>query len=639
MQLQLAGLPEAQAGAPPGGARVSVRRWVARSAAIIHRKTLPAGSRNQAWAAKLGQVIADLGDLNRATERDFLAIGGKLAEFMQAVTAISSELTALVDLLSGECCARASEALASALDRAREMSAGADGSSRLLGSMRNEAGRLGQTLGGFEGTVSTFHTIGVLTRVETARLGAGADFGNLAEDVKLLAGDIQVRIAGALDTAAELIPTIESLLNHVTALEEEQAQDLPAVIAGVLASLASFREIQTRMHGASVHLAARYDAILAAFHNLVVSIQFHDITRQQVEHVREALGRLGSESVPPWDAAGLLELQSMQLADAGEKFSASVASIVGNLDAIAGSVLEMAGGGRDLWGLSEDEKNSFFLELERGLSAILDGFSGCAEAERATRAASGGMAETTRRMRRSLEEIRTIEIQMQWMALNASIRAAHIGAPGNVLGVLADAMQKLASECAQRSDTLAEALGSMSQAATRLSGQDGSAPAGDPDTAVEGMRTAVAGMHSWCERSFAQIAQVAAHGASLSKDLSAARGAFSVGALFAAAIGRARGALHEIAGETPSGRPPGAAGASPPGLADFARHYTMQAEREVHQAALKPTAAAPASAPASLPCPAPAHFGTQLSPAAHLPSPSHLPSQQAEEFGDNVELF
>jgi hypothetical protein len=141
-------------------------------------------------------------------------------------------------------------------------------------------------------------------------------------------------------------------------------------------------------------------------------------------------------------------------------------------------------------------------------------------------------------------------------------------------------------------------------------------------------------MHSLCERSFAGIAGIATHSASLSEDLAAARGAFSVGALFAAAIGRARGALQEIAGETPSGWPPGAADALPPGLADFAEHYTMQAEREVHQSVLKPTAGAPVDT--GLPCPAPARSGTQL---PSLASSAHLASEQAEEFGDNVELF
>jgi hypothetical protein len=61
--------------------------------------------------------------------------------------------------------------------------------------MREEAGRLKQTLSGFKGTVSTFHMLGVLTRIETARLGnTSADFGNLADDVSLLAGSIEARV-------------------------------------------------------------------------------------------------------------------------------------------------------------------------------------------------------------------------------------------------------------------------------------------------------------------------------------------------------------------------------------------------------------------------------------------------------------
>jgi len=55
----------------------------------------PAGASSRASAASLGQVIADLDQLNQDTERDFLRIGGKLADFMQTVSVISSELTAL----------------------------------------------------------------------------------------------------------------------------------------------------------------------------------------------------------------------------------------------------------------------------------------------------------------------------------------------------------------------------------------------------------------------------------------------------------------------------------------------------------------------------------------------------------------
>lgn len=120
-----------------------------------------------------------------------------------------------------------------------------------------------------------------------------------------------------------------------------------------------------------------------AFKKLIVSMQFHDITRQQVEHVIGVLRCICSESARedggisrgPGGTAAVLALQASQLADAGEKFAASVASVAHNLDDIAAHVLEMADQSRALSGLSEDEKNSFFLQMERGFTAILAGLT------------------------------------------------------------------------------------------------------------------------------------------------------------------------------------------------------------------------------------------------------------------------
>jgi methyl-accepting chemotaxis protein len=506
------------------------------------------------------------------------------------------------------------------------MGARAEGCAGLLDGMRREAARVTETLSGFKDTLSIFHIIGVLTRIETAHLGsAGADFGNLADDLKSLAGDIQAKIESSLDAAAQLISPIQNALDRVSAIEEGQAKDLPEVIAGVVANLKAFRDMQDRTRDASVRLASQYGAVSEAFNKLIVSVQFHDITRQQVEHVIEALRRLvpasggagGGISSGHGDPLAVLALQSMQLADAGEKFAASVASVAHNLDRIAEHVLEMAGESRTLSGLSEDAKDSFFLEMERACTTILAGLGGRTDAEAAAQAASGAMAESIGRMHASIGEIRIIEIQIQWMALNASIRSAHIGAAGDALGVIAGSMQKLAFESKQRSESLVQALGSMSDAAGRLAGPGGPAPgighraSGD---CSEKMRAAVADLHSSSERSFSQVAQIAARSEGLREDLFAARNSFSAGALFAEAIGRARSMLQEIGGAEHSGAPPDGAGRWERGLADLAKHYTMQAERDVHEGV------------------------TKAAPAALAEEPG-FPSGDVSELGDNIELF
>ena len=352
-----------------------------------------------------------------------------------------------------------------------------------------------------------------------------------------------------------------------------------------------------------------------------MSVQFHDITRQQVEHVIEVLRRLCSES-DQLGTASVLAMQSSQLARAGDKFTTSVASVAHNLDNIATHVLEMAGESRMLSGLSGDENNSFLLQMERGCSDILAGLSHCAKSEAATRVASDGLAETIGRMCGSLEEIRAIEIQMLGMAMNARIRATHIGAPEDALGVLAGTMQELALESEQRSESLDDVLGSMSQAVTRLSRQGGPAPASEGDSEdgyLLEMRTAVDDLTSSNERSFARIAQIIDRGARLSEDLSAARKSFSVGALFAEAVTRARRMLKEIGEGDQSALLRDGPEALERGLADFARHYTMQSERDVHEGGTKAVVGAE-----------PVAAGTEQSVS---------PPEDIEELGENVEFF
>jgi hypothetical protein len=592
-------------------------------------------SHSEDWAATFGPVVADLELLNHNTEQDFLQIGGKLAEFIEAVNLMSSELTTLVGLISGEHGLRVSQALTSALDWSREMKARDTDRVGGLDGMRQEANRLRQTLSGFHGTVAAFQTLGVLTRIEAARLGAlGADFGNLADDVKLIGGTVKARVETALETAALLVSPIEMAMQNIAAIHAEQAEELPAIIAGALASLSSFREIQQRAHDLSIRLEGQLAAISLSFKKLIVSIQFHDITRQQIEHVVEALRGLGTVSGggSPSGArdqhyiAAVVSLQSLQLADAGERFAASVAAVVGSLDDIATHVRQMADESRTLSG-PEDEKTSFFLDMEQGCTAILAGLGHCADAETATSVTAQALAGTMDGMRGSIAEIRAIEIQMQRMALNAGLRAAHIGASGDALSVLANSMQHQAFESRQRTKTLVGALDAMSQASARLSGQigrlstdgDGSVPdatnADGRDGGVEGLRSAVTDLHSSGERSVVHIARIVDSGGSLRDDLSATRAGFTVGTLFAEAIGRARGALDVIVNTHHSAAPVDGAER---GLADLAERYTMQSERDVHERLTGP-----------------------LAPAlvAVLPEPSAPSAPVSEELGDNIEFF
>jgi uncharacterized phage infection (PIP) family protein YhgE len=573
----------------------------------------------------LGQVIAVLDSLNHDTEQGFMSIGAKLADFMQTVSAISSELTALANAEHGQ---KASLVLTHALDRSTRMSAAQGDRDGGLAGMRREVGLLKRTLSGFQETVETFRTLGLLTRIETARLGStGADFSDLADDVSLLAGQVQSKVASALSIADSLIPPIESAMREISALEAEQTSDLPALISRTLASLSSFRDVQDQAKESSNRLGAKYDAISDGFKKLIVSIQFHDITRQQVEHVVEVLQRLTSRSEPgngnparhPRGTSAVLELQCAQLADADKKFAASVETVERNLEGIARTVLEMADESRAISGLRDDGTGSFFLPMEQDCSAILASLSHTAKAEVATLATRKGLAKTIDKMSGSIQEIQQVETKMRRMALNARISAFHLGDTGSALDVLAGSVQQLASECKERSQSLVTSLHSMSNAATSSRGEDvqdsDSAP---EDEYVDELRQAVADLHSSTESSFALISQIVARGDRLSADIAATRQNFSAGALFAEAVARAQESMKQIGDMIQLGAPLDDSEEPESGLADFMSHYTMQSEMDVHQGI---TGAANGAFPPA------AQIGWQTCPSA-----------AADEL-DNVEFF
>lgn len=362
---------------------------------------------------------------------------------------------------------------------------------------------------------------------------------------------------------------------------------------------------------------------------MIVSLQFHDIVRQQLEHVVEALAPLESELGGSGDAsarqAAVLALQCSQLSNARERFASAVAAVEGGLDDVSAAVQRMADQSGAISGPSRSENASVFAEMERGCAEILQGLRAFARVEASKRDGCAGLSGATGRMGECLEEIRRMEAQVHRTALNASIRAAHIGAPGDALGVLAGSMHRLTAESGERSDSLDQSLGRMRAAATELAG-GASAPAEVSDAALEqllqAMRSAVDELHSSGEQSHAMIGGIVERAGSLHAELASARESFQVGEEFAEVVERARGSLAEL-GRVSGGGQAAADAATTHELASLARNYTMEEERAVH-AVLTSGVVAPEPA--------------AVEPAAV--EPGVLAGKAGEdEFGDNVEFF
>jgi len=567
----------------------------------------------------LGNVIADLEQMNGRTEQDFLVIGEKLVEFLGSARQLSSGMTALGELITGADARHASEVLGCVLNETTQMQARAGAGDRALAEVSDSTRQIERTFLRFGETVAVFRVLASLTRIETARLGsAGAEFGNLAEEVQSLTHSIESSGRGILDATAGLNRHIESTLARITALQANELRELPAIMAEVAASLRSLEERHQRAGEQSARQAGEYQEVSAAIEDLITAIQFHDITRQQIEHVADALKRVRDVDMPTADqhVTTVLTLQSSQLSNAGQVFSSSTRRIESDLDSIAERVASMAEGCKTLLGFSADEGDSFFLQMEARLTAILNAVAACARAEEESRTATVELDQIVTRIRESVEQVRDMENRIHRIALNATIRAVQLGGAGNALNVVAEAMQRLAMDSSEITEQVGGVIDRITAAASGLSQRRGEFE--DRDVLPEIQKT-IAELHSSSEASLSRVRSIADIGSRLGAAIHDVRSGFTVGKLVADGIESARATLEKIAGAM---APPSLDGSSggEQHLHDLAARYTMQAERDVHQAIV---AGAPVAEKVA--------ESDEDSAVVTVPA--------GDDFGDNVELF
>jgi hypothetical protein len=365
------------------------------------------------------------------------------------------------------------------------------------------------------------------------------------------------------------------------------------------AGLQAFEE--RRMHAveSSVHQVAEYKTLCQAIDDVVSSVQFHDITRQQVEHVLCALRPLGRrsgvETVAPGETRAILTLQAAQLSRAAGSFASSIKNMERELASIATRGQAMAEACRKLMGVSGDEQGSFFVRMEGHFTSILNMLGKCTAAQAEMEGTSGQLQETISRMRGSVGEIRGVEIGIQRIAINATIRATHIGDAGDALNVIAEVMQRLALDSNANTEDVGATLNAMSEAVTRVAGgspHETSIARAGANEAMEEMRGRVLELHASSESTFCRVEQIAALSARLAEDISALRSSLTAGKIFADVVQGARKELERLGAQC--GDEPGraSAGASTGQLDNLAKSYTMQTQREVHESVVRGAAGA-----------------------------------------------
>lgn len=436
------------------------------------------GGEYREWAGQLEALGKDLFALAGETEHEFLAVGEKLNDYFNRAMNISTMSSSVAASLSGEEVNAAIRGFQVLLDRVTTyLEQGEVEFNRGTGVLQDVLriiGNLYKPITGFKKIVKILEILSVSTKIESAQLGQeGHDFVTIADDVEKLSVLIKSSFADILSRAGHLTARVEQTLSRVSGLKERKNDKAAAVLQNVRSTLAALQEKNRSSAVIAGHLSSEWETITRGIGEVVSAMQFHDITRQQVEHVQEALDKVAanlkhaSEDVS-LDETGIrtvavqaktvCELQKAQLADSSVKFMQAVDDIIRNLKGIAGGVVKMYKDVEQLAGAEGERASSFLDAIEADAASAIDFFGAMRDAINDVSQAMKTLTGTVSDMTKFVDDIEEIGTEIELIAVNARIKAAHTGAEGAPLGVIAEVIQKLSVDARVQKGAVADEL-------------------------------------------------------------------------------------------------------------------------------------------------------------------------------------
>lgn len=590
------------------------------------RLVRPAGTRHELQRA--ADRVASLG---ASSEDPFLTMGESLRHFDAQARELHRVATQAIDEAGIRSSGQALGDLETLLEQVRQgraqVEADVGAMEEAIEAMRSHLSAVMPVLRNLSQCVTTLRALAVLTRIESSRLVGGAHAEVVLEDeVHQHADAIAKRVAQFTEQSADTLTEIQQTQHRMRGLRTEES----AAAAAALQRLASGASVLSRRHRAAreqaERTAQRAEALARDTGNVVAALQFHDITRQRLEHVASAL-RAGADRWHRIDGEGFCRFQATQVGWAREdllRASAelldSLRQIACNTESVMADVATADGDGQAHH--EEAESRGLQDELEQALQAIreMDSLNHHLRGEVQRIWEQGSTClETLAR------EVGAISEAIKRIALNAAVKADALGAEGVALAELAIGVQRLSGAVNGQAEAVAAKAAALNDTTAAPGRPTGPHDADSTERHVRELHGLLQGLYAGTEQRRALQARVREAGRTLSREINQAVDGFQVHTHMAAQLEDIEAHLLRLGGRRRRRANDAKQAATEALLAEMSTTYTMEREREAHTTRGRALAAT-------------AGMGAALEGAA-MGGAAGSASQEAQEADDNIEWF
>jgi methyl-accepting chemotaxis protein len=281
----------------------------------------------------------------------------------------------------------------------------------------------------------------------------------------------------------------------------------------------------------------------------------------------------------------IVRLQAAQLDNSRRTFESSIEQIRNSLARIERQITEVAEESAHLLGRSGNAEESYFSGVESDLASILDTLEASRRADQFLREAAVSIRERVSGMSQTISGVHTVGLEMQRLALNATIQAVKLGEDGGALEIVAYAARNLAQNAGTAASTIEKLLTDMNDGVSRL--ESSTAASGGSEAQIAQLRGGLDGLRSVQVEVRGAYDRTTGLIAGLNERIGEAISAFGAPDEFLDVLAGAGTMLHDLSAD---------AGSVDSAAADeIAATYTMDSERAVHKALYEGVSETPAA--------------------------------------------
>ncbi len=410
----------------------------------------------RAWQPKIIEIASGLTGVSADTEAEFVSIGAELQTFSKGCAASSEGASAIAAMMEGGSGFNI-EALKELFEHAHDkVESCAISLSGGISGMKDLMQRIDSILElrlFLKKLAHSISVLGTLMKIETARVGED-EFNIMTSIVDDLSREIEDGSDEIVAAAGIAGSSLSGSSARISAVLDKFNRELSANKEHIITILNEMDRMIMQSKWVCKRLGDRAAQISPEVGNVVTALQYHDICRQQMEHVSDVLKDIASgissmggsdtaeqASFSRWTAHAIT-IQISQL----EHVIAETASSAENISSHLSRISDIAGAQtEDVSLLLEegDTEDNRIAKIGSELKSLSGMLSESKEMAISLGTAVADIAEAISGMSRQVSNIEMISENINLLALNTIIKVARTGETGRGLEVLAGEIRKL----------------------------------------------------------------------------------------------------------------------------------------------------------------------------------------------------